>query len=310
MKPTVVILLSDKRSGSTMFQNELCKHPQIQTVDYSPHTYLETHHWLKGAVILGKPAETFAEGKVYEGYGTVDNARAYLIDCIVGNVPEFEISKDDQELVMNGWEVLCEKFAKPIFFEKSPQFLGNWASLSLLLEWMRNTSFSVKVIGLTRNPLSVQYSSWKLFHTLPEKRQFGWLLNQKNLLEFKSILSPEQFLHIMYEHIIQSPIPTFEQICRFIGVEPDNRVGEAVHSQSLTKWVDDPYFTLQLDESVKVMARKFGYSDDDLYNPPKPDPPLSYKLGKACERAYKLSKARLNDRILKPIRLRQNTKIG
>jgi hypothetical protein len=59
--PTVIILLSDKRSGSTMFQNEICKHPDIQTVIYSPHTYLETHHWLKGAVLLGKSD--------YSGYG-------------------------------------------------------------------------------------------------------------------------------------------------------------------------------------------------------------------------------------------------
>jgi len=39
MNPTVVILLSDKRSGSTMFQEELCKHPDVRHVDYTPHTY-------------------------------------------------------------------------------------------------------------------------------------------------------------------------------------------------------------------------------------------------------------------------------
>ena len=59
MSRTVVILLSDKRSGSTMLQDELCKHSDIQHVAYSPPTYFETHHWLKAAVLLGMPAKTY-----------------------------------------------------------------------------------------------------------------------------------------------------------------------------------------------------------------------------------------------------------
>ena len=99
---TVVILLSDKRSGSTMIQRELCKHPDIQTVAYSPHTYFETHHWLKGAVLLGRAPETFAGHKVYAGYGSRANARTYLIDCVKTNVPEFQVPEDDRRLVFAG----------------------------------------------------------------------------------------------------------------------------------------------------------------------------------------------------------------
>ena len=100
---TVVILLSDKRSGSTMFQDALCAHPNIQTVDYSPHTYLETHHWLKAAVLLGQNPSLFSNGKTYKNYGSKKNARIYLEAELKGNLPNYIIPKDDKQLVFEGW---------------------------------------------------------------------------------------------------------------------------------------------------------------------------------------------------------------
>ena len=302
-RKTVVILLSDKRSGSTMFQNELCKHPDIQTVAYTPHTYLETHHWLKGAVLLGLPPAVFANGKVYPGYGSRMNARTYLIDCVKCNVPEFQIPQDDRKLIFEGWDALCEKFAQPVFFEKSPQLLAHWAGLSLLLEWMQHTKYKVRVIGLTRNPLSVQYSAYQLFHTAPEKRQYGWLEAQKNMLAFRSLLPPEEFFHIRYEAIIEHPNATFAAVCEFIGVEKLPEIGDSVHSESLTKWKDDPYFTLHLDSAVKQLAIGFGYRDDELENPPKPELPVSYRLKKWLEKVSKRMRAHLKDRFAKPVLL-------
>lgn len=310
MKPTVVILLSDKRSGSTMFQDELCKHPEIQTVDYSPHTYLETHHWLKGTVLLDMPAKRDPGGALYAGYGSKANARTYSVDTLKGNVSDYVAPANNRELIFDGWEKLCETFAKPVFFEKSPQYLGFPASLDLIYEWTQQTSFQVKFIGLTRNPLGVQYSAWKLFHRTPKDRQFGWMELQQEMLDFEQKVGKRAFLHVQYENIIREPVETFTHICEFIGVEPNEEVGRAVHSQSLTKWVDDPFFTLQLAEPVKAMARRFGYSDDDLFNPPKPEPPLSHRTKKAFEGLYKSSKARIKDRILKPIMLRRQRHNG
>jgi hypothetical protein len=300
----VVILLSDKRSGSTMFQKELCKHKDIQTVAYSPHTYLETHHWLKGAVMLGMAAETFASGKIYNGYGSPYNARTYMIDCIKGNIPGFQIPRNNRDLVFNGWEALCDKFAQPVFFEKSPQFLSQWASLSLLLEWIKQTHFTVRVIGLTRNPLSVLYSAFQLFHTAPKKRQYAWMETQKNMLAFQSLLPEGSFLHVKYEDIIQNPRSAFAGVCEFIGVEPSAEIGGKVHSESLTKWKDDPYFTLQLDTPVKQIAACFGYAEADLENPAKPEPPLSYRLRQKWESTSQLTIARLKDRLVKPVLIR------
>ncbi len=307
---TVVVLLSDKRSGSTMFQKELCKHMDIQTVAYSPHTYLETHHWLKGAVMLGMAAETFAGGKVYDGYGSPYNARTYLIDCIKRNVPEFQIPADDRTLVFDGWEALCDKFAQPVFFEKSPQLLAQWAGLSLFLEWIKQTKFRVKIIGLTRNPLSVQYSAFQLFHTTPEKRQYGWMEAQKNMLAFQSLLPEDDFFHVKYEDIIEQPKTTFAAVCEFIGVAKSPELGRNVHSESLTKWKDDSYFTFRLDGAVKQIATGFGYSEDDLENPIKPEPPLYYRLQKKWEGVYKLTMARFKDRFVRPVLLWVRLKSG
>ena len=300
---TVVILLSDKRSGSTMFQRELCKHPHIQPVAYSPHTYLETHHWLKAALLLGLPPTTFAGGKVYPGYGSAQNARIYLIDCLRRNLPEFQIPQDDRTLVFTGWEALCDKFAQPAFFEKSPQLLVHWAALSLLLEWIKRTKFKVKIIGLTRNPLSVQYSAFQLFHTDPTKRQYSWLKAQKNMLAFQSLLPPDDFLHINYEAIIEQPKAEFAAVCEFIGVEKLPEIGANVHSESLTRWKDDPYFTLRLDPMVKQLALGFGYHEEELENPIKPEIPLSYRFKKWLEKVSKLTRAHLKDRFTKPVLL-------
>ena len=264
---TVVILLSDKRSGSTMFQDAICAHPKVQTVEYSPHTYLETHHWLKAAVLLGTNPSLFSNGKTYKNYGSRKNARIYLENELKGNLPTYEIPKDDKQLVFEGWEALCDRFAQPVFFEKSPQHLAHWAALSLLLEWAQQTKkYKVKIIGLVRNPLAVQYSAFKLFRTLPNQRQYGWLETHKNLLAIRGMLDKERFQLIRYEDIVDAPEATLTAICNFIGIQYDATMPHKIHGNSKTKWNDDPYFTLTLDSAVDQMAKCFGYAATALEN--------------------------------------------
>lgn len=266
---TVVVLLSDKRSGSTMLEEEICKHADISPVDYTPHTFRETHHFLKGAVMLGMPPVMFEGGKRYTNYGSAANARAYLIDCVRGNVPEFVPPDDDRALVFEGWETLCARFARPVFFEKSPHHLSSWGALSLLLEWIEMTPRPVRVIGLTRNPLSVQASAEKLFATDPESRQYGWLLKQQNLLTFAAMLPTEIYRHVRYEDVVARPADMLAELFAFIGVDPAPAFERrsTVNAASLEKWREDDSFTLQLAPEVRQMARSFGYSDDDLDNP-------------------------------------------
>lgn len=300
----VVVLLSDKRSGSTMLQTELCKHRHIQHVDYSPHTYFETHHWLKAAVLLGQPEQLYHGSSVYKGYGSRANARTYLLDCVSTNVPDFCPPKTDRELVFAGWDALCERYCQPVFFEKSPQVLAHWASLSLLLEWMSSTTHEVKLVGLTRNPMAVMHSAEKLFHTAPNERQYGWLDIQKNMLAVASMVPAGSFHHIRYEDMVRSPEATFGALQQFIGVEVDPQVGQGVYTSSEQAWKDNPHFTVHLHASVRQMARSFGYSDDELgCSPAAPEQPRTGRRLSSLA-SVTASAGRLNDRLIKPLKLK------
>lgn len=263
----VVILLSDKRSGSTMFQDELCKHPDVQTVPYSPHSNLETHWWLMAAVLLDLPGELFSGGKSYNGYGSSKNARIQMEDLLQKCAPDYHPCKDNRRFVFEGWEALCDALAKPVFFEKSPQFVAHWAALSLLFEWIEMTERSVKVIGLVRNPHGVMYSAAKLFGTDPQTRQIGWLETCRNLTAFSPLLPEGMYRQYRYEDIAKDPIVHFTEICEFIGVEPNAIVGEGTHHGSSAKWRNDANHTLSLHTSVAQMAKALGYTPDELFNP-------------------------------------------
>ncbi len=306
---TVVILLSDKRSGSTMFQDALCTHPKVQTVNYSPHTYLETHHWLKAAVLLNVHASLFSNGKAYKNYGSRKNARIYLESELKGNLPGYEIPKDDKQLVFEGWEALCDQFAQPVFFEKSPQHLAHWAALSLLLEWVQQTKkYKVKIIGLVRNPLAVQYSAFKLFRTLPTQRQYGWLHIHKNLLAFKSMLREEQFQLIRYEDIVDAPETTLTEICNFIGIEYVPSMASKIHGNSKTKWNNDPYFTLILDPAVTQLANTFGCKTSVLKNDNSKKPSAWNLCVWNCNTMLLKGKNILINRLIMPILLKLKLK--
>ncbi|MFC1775873.1 sulfotransferase [Pseudomonadota bacterium] len=290
MQRTVTILLSDKRSGSTLLEQELCKHSAIAHISYTPHTYNETHYWLKAACLLTDTAQQFEDGVRPPSYGSRTECRKSLLNFLQRNVPGFAASGDDRALVFNGWEALCDQFANPVFFEKSPQHPHQWVALELLLSWIKKTGYRVKVIGLVRNPLSVMYSALKLFHTDPQKRQFGWALAYENILRLGELLGKDRFHFVRYEDIVAQPVIEFSKLCGFIGLEYEPAVGQSVHSSSINKWKDDMEFLLQLDESVSVLAMKLGYSVQDLYNPPKPQPNLINRVRVALVLGFKRRK--------------------
>jgi hypothetical protein len=300
---SVVLLLSDKRSGSTMFQRELCRHPKVQHVHYSPHTYFETHHWLKSACLLRLPHDLFSGGKRYGGYGPRPATRRYLVDCVRGNVPDFQVPASDEELVFSGWEALCDRFARPVFFEKSPQVVHHRAALGLLHRWIEQTAFQVKIVGIVRNPFAVMASAEKAFATPPQERQLGWLEGCRNLLEFGEKLGPDRFRLYRYEQIIENPASSFGSVCRYIGIEPADEIGGGVHSSSLNRWADDPNFTLRLDPIVRQMALELGYAEEDLHNPNVGSAPSMSVRGGRLTGRYKLLKARVFQRFVKPLAL-------
>lgn len=291
-----------------MLQDALCRHEAIRHVDYSPHTYFETHHWLKSAVVLGQPASMFAGGRAYSGYGSIENARTYIEDTLTGNLPGYAVPKDDRELCFDGWEALCRANARPVFFEKSPQILAHWAAISLLLEWMETTEFNVKLIGLVRNPLSVQYSAEKLFSTDPSERQFAWLNTQRNLLALRSLLPEDQLRILRYEDLVSEPVACLDGLCEFLGVSTEPALVGDIHASSREKWRLDEAYTVGLDPAVIRVARGFGYSTRELENPNAVVTPS--RRGASLPRRVRIWLNRQRDRRIKPVLLRARKVLG
>lgn len=298
----VAILLSDKRSGSTMFQSEFCRHQDVQTVPYSPHTYLETHWWLMSAVLLRRPGSLFVGGEAYRGYGSHQNARTYMLDLLSTCVPDFVPPNADEDLVFDGWEALCTAYARPVFFEKSPQILAHWAALSLLLEWMERTHFKVRIIGLVRNPHAVMYSAAQLFGSDPATRQFAWTNGCRNLLTLEQMVPKEKFLRVRYEDILPDPVESFAKIARFVGLEPDPACGSGTRGGSSEKWRNDPDYRLSLDPAVRQMANRFGYSATDLTLPRAAASPDNRAMkAPSMRRNTRLWLNRRRDRFIQPL---------
>ena len=139
----------------------------------------------------------------------------------------------------------------------------------MILQWAESTEFTIRFIGLVRNPMAVMYSALELFSTNPIKRQFAWGHCYRNLLAMMDIVGKDRFNFIRYEDLVDRPQQIFEKICTFIGVEPIDTLGQKLHKNAVAKWIEDPAFTLQLHSSVARIAKHFGYTDEDLYNPPK-----------------------------------------
>ncbi|MCP3955993.1 MAG: sulfotransferase [Desulfobacterales bacterium] len=283
---TVVLLLSDKRSGSTFLEKELTTHAQIQHVAYTPHTYNETYYWVKAAQLLAMPKTMFSGGHYPHSYSSTAQARKSLLAGIKGNVGNFQPSDDDREMVFQGWEALCEKFANPVFIEKSPYHVHHWAALELMLQWAETTRHRVKVIALVRNPLSVMYSAFKLFHTPVDTRQFSWCKAYQNLLLMEKLMDTSQFYWVRYEDLVTDPTSEFEHLCRFIGVDHDPNLGGAAHTRSRNIWYDDSFFTLQLDPAVTRFAQYFAYASEELVNPKKTGQTISQNILNMARRFY------------------------
>ena len=170
---------------------------------------------------------------------------------------------------MRGWAALSERHA-PVFFEKTPRHIQHWAALSLLLRYIHTTDHDVRIVGLVRNPLAMGYSAWHSWGADLRTRPSIWRQSYQNLLRFQRALDPDRYLLVRYEDMCAEPGATLRRVCEFAGVACHDSVGAGIHRQSVARWQEDPIYVLQLDESVKAVARQFGYADAEMVNPRRP----------------------------------------
>lgn len=298
-QPRVTLLLSDKSSGSTIFQYELLKHKAMRAVPWTMHNDHETLYWVKAACLLDMPQGDFYQDRVPH---TKREARNLIGELLRNNVPGFEWPESPSELVFQGWDALCE--GPGHFFEKSPHHLNNWAATSLLLQYVLHTDHDVRVVALVRNPMAVIYSTWSRWLADPATRQYLWAETMRNLMVARRLIPSERFHILRYEDLIENPVEEMAKVCDFLDLERDDEVGAAVHAKSSRKWVDDERFTFTLDPTVAAIARTLGYDDEDFHNPVKPARSSLDLRKERAQHFWHIRKHRLVNRYLRPL-LRQ-----
>lgn len=255
-----VVILSEKSSGSSIFQRELLKHSQVNGVAWTAHTEHETLFWLKAANVLGYPSKAFWSGKppfpAAYSRQSIQKLLARNLDC----PPTY---RDDWQWLKSGWEALIDRYG-PVFVEKSPHHLNQWPALACLNRFVAESERSVKFLGLVRNPLSVVYSTQDRWSSELYGRQFMWENSYRNLLAMQAMYPPDQFCLVRYEDLIARPQDEFRKVLDFLGLDVESAVGSDVHSKSRQKWLDDETFSFRLHPVVAQTARRFGYRDDEL----------------------------------------------
>jgi hypothetical protein len=225
-------------------------------------------------------------------------------DCISGNVPTFKIPTENKELIFQGWEALCEKYAQPVFFEKSPQIIAHTAALDLLFEWYQQTNFNVKFIFLVRNPMAIMYSAYQLFYSDPNKRQWGWSDLMQNMFKFYDQIGKEDRLWVKYEDMVKEPEMFFRNTLNFIGLTYFDYVGKDAHRKSINKWISDSNYSFQFNTEILPLVHKLGYSVTDIYNAPGKRPTRNHHWNFWVNRNIKLPFFRMLDRVIKPFLLK------
>lgn len=256
-----IIILSSKSSGSSALQNFLTKFPHVNHVSKTRHGENETLYWTKAASVLGMPQDNMLDSEVPLGQR---KAKADLINFLCDNLDSYTPPPVDEELIFNGWKLLCEKYS-PVFLEKSPHHLHQWSALELIADCIKRLpEVEFLIIGLIRNPMDTLYSKWRRWRSIPEKYEKEWLTAYENLLKFKKKIG-EKLQIIKYEDIVRNH-SYLREIFEFIGSSNRHVHENYLHGQSIQKWKNDKSFGFKLSKEVIQLAEKFGYNRSAMVN--------------------------------------------
>jgi hypothetical protein len=260
-RPTCVVILSTKSAGSSALQNLICACTDGKHVGQTRHVQHETLYWTKAASILGRMQERIPDSEV-----PIPPRKALhdLRTLLRANLPDFELPSDPEQLIFEGWHRLCVRFG-PLFVEKSPHHLHQWAALELLnqaVHRLQDTDF--RFIGLVRNPMDVLYSMWRRWRADPGTHQYHWRLAYENLRRFEKELSG-RVLTVRYEDLAAHG-DTADKLLRFLDRPMMPEAKEYIHAKSLQRWRTDRWFGFQLDPNVRMLATSFGYTSAELDN--------------------------------------------
>ena len=268
VKPTSksIIILSSKSSGSSALQELLCEFAGGKHAEHTRHGERETLYWTKAASVLGMPQRKLPDSEV-PIHAT--KARRELVQFLKNNVPDFQHPVDAEELVFQGWHALALRYA-PVFVEKSPHHLHQWSCLELL---QRATGIlpdvDFRFVGLVRNPMDVLYSAWMRWRIRPEIFQQHWREAHENLERFRDVAG-RRLTIVRYEDLSAGTGAARELLQQLGLMDCKSGVDTYIHASSRLKWKKDGAFGFCLNPAVKAVAKRFGYTDEQLDNRPLP----------------------------------------
>jgi len=256
-----VILLSEKSSGSSPFQNLLSQSGCVKRITKTSHYENETLYWTKAASILQLPQLEAVDSEVpIERF----KAKVQLIRLLKDNIADYHPPVDERELIFDGWRQLCEQY-QPVFLEKSPHHLYQWSAVELILECMdRLKNVPFLVVGLIRNPMDTIYSQFRRWRTRPESLQNQWLVAYQNLLRLKRMLKSKLVI-IRYEDVAQS-VDVLRPVFDFCEAKDTSNLQNYFHKKSIGRWKHDRLFGFSLSADTVALAESYGYLRRDLIN--------------------------------------------
>ena len=292
-----MVILSSKSAGSSALQDLICGCTDGTHVEHTRHVQHETLYWTKAASILGRKQSKIPDSEV-----PIPPRKALhdLRTLLAANLPGFDLPSDPEELIFEGWRRLSFRFG-PLFVEKSPHHLHQWAALELLIEAVhRLPDVDFRFVGLVRNPMDVLYSMWRRWRADPGNHQHHWMLAYENLRRFEEVVG-SRLLVVRYEDLATHGNAA-EHLIDFLGrpVSPDAK--SYIHAKSLQRWKVDRWFGFQLDGEVERLATSFGYSRDDLRNESfslwEPYRILSHFGPRSLSRRWRVLRRRARNRLI------------
>lgn len=260
-----IIILSEKSSGSSAFQNLLAQFADISHVSKTRHFENETLYWIKAASILGKPQLKMVDSEVPI---SPEKAKVDLISLLSDNLKDYIPQKNDKELITQGWRLLCKQYS-PIFLEKSPHHLCQWSAIELIIEHIHKvTDVDFLLIGLVRNPMDTIYSQFKRWKSPPKEVEKQWLIAYQNLLKLREVAGIRLVI-LRYEDVVSS-LRYLEPVFSFCEAKPSAEDARYLHKKSLNKWKTDKLFGHSLSNQTIELAEKYGYHKTELINDSHP----------------------------------------
>ena len=259
-----IVILSTKSSGSSALQRRITAITGARHVEHTRHFEYETLYWTKAASALGMQQVSLPDSEVPIPR---DKARRDLRELLTANLPGYTPPDDDETMIYDGWARLCDRF-RPVFLEKSPHHLHEWAAMELMAACeARCPNVDTLYIGLVRNPMDCLYSQWRRYYTLPEVMERHWRIAYENLRRFQERLG-DLVLVVRYEDLTRGDEilgPVFDFIGRAREASP-SADQTRIDRRSLAKWKQDRLFGFRLDPKVAALARSYAYDDEDLGN--------------------------------------------